>query len=174
MSIKIAMIAAVGENGAIGSEGKLPWRLPTDFAFYKATTMGRPLIMGRKTYESIGRPLPGRTNIVVTRQRDFQPEGVEVFASLEEAIAAAKVIAERDGMDEVFINGGGDIYRQTMRLADRLYITHVAASPEADTVFPPIEASEWVATERTDIRPGEKDSADFTVKVYERRVDTPR
>jgi dihydrofolate reductase len=169
--IKIAMIAAVGENGAIGAQGKLPWHLPTDFAFYKATTMGKPLIMGRKTFESIGKPLPGRTNIVVTRRTDYAPEGVEVFADLPAAIARAKEIALADGVDEIFINGGGEIYRQAMPVAERLYITHVQASPASDTVFPTIDEKQWHVREREDITAGERDSAPFRVRIYQRTID---
>lgn len=169
MSVKIAMIAAVGRNGAIGAGGALPWRLPSDFAFYKRTTMGKPLIMGRKTFESIGKPLPGRTNIVVTRQKDYAPEGVEVFADLDAAIARGREIAARDGVDEVFINGGGEIYRTAMGQADRLYITHVDAAPEGDTVFPEIDPTVWEGRDVPEVVPGEKDSAGFVVRVYERR-----
>ena len=163
------MIAAVGRNGAIGAGGDLPWRLPTDFAFYKRTTMGKPLIMGRKTFESIGKPLPGRTNIVVTRQAGYAPEGVEVFADLDAAIARGREIAARDGVDEVFINGGGEIYRAAMDRADRLYITHVDAEPEGDTFFPEIDPAVWEGRDLSDPVPGEKDSAGFVVRVYERR-----
>lgn len=167
--IRIAMIAAVGRNGAIGSGGALPWRLPTDFAFYKATTMGKPLIMGRKTYESIGRPLPGRTNIVVTRQSDFAPEGVVVVASLEAALKHAKMIAAQDGVDEVFINGGGELYAQAMPLADRLYVTHVEAEPDGDTFFPDIAEDEWNWRLLDEVRASERDSAPFTVAIYDRK-----
>lgn len=169
MSIKIAMIAAVGRNGAIGAEGELPWRLPSDFAFYKRTTMGKPLIMGRKTFQSIGKPLPGRTNIVVTRQKDYAPEGVEVFGDLRQALDRALDIAARDGVDEVFINGGGEIYRAAMAMAERLYVTHVDAEPVGDTFFPAIDPEVWTGTVLPEIVPGEKDSAGFVVKVYERR-----
>lgn len=169
MSATIAMIAAVGRNGAIGAKGDLPWRLPSDFAFYKRTTMGRPLIMGRKTFESIGRPLPGRTNIVVTRQADYAPDGVEVFGSLKDAIARAQEIAQRDGVDEVFINGGGELYREAMGLAERLYITHVDAVPDGDTFFPQIDPVEWTGRVVPDVMAGERDSTKFEIRVYERR-----
>jgi len=169
VSATIAMIAAVGRNGAIGAKGDLPWRLPSDFAFYKRTTMGRPLIMGRKTFESIGRPLPGRTNIVVTRQADYAPDGVEAFGSLEDAIARAQEIAQRDGVDEVFINGGGELYREAMGLAERLYITHVDAAPDGDTFFPQIDPVEWTGRVVPDVMAGERDSAKFEIRVYERR-----
>ncbi|WMT89911.1 dihydrofolate reductase [Pelagibacterium sp. H642] len=167
--VRIAMIAAVGRNGAIGSDGKLPWRLPSDFAYYKRTTMGKPLIVGRKTFESIGKPLPGRSNIIVTRQKDYAPEGAEVFADLDAAIARGQEIAERDGVDEVFINGGAQIYRAAMDRADRLYITHVDAEPEGDTFFPEIDPTVWEGRDVPEVVPGEKDSAKFVVRIYERR-----
>ncbi|WP_127142897.1 dihydrofolate reductase [Pelagibacterium montanilacus] len=164
----IAMIAAVAADGTIGNGGELPWRLPTDFAFYKATTMGKPLVMGRKTFESIGRPLPGRTNIVVTRQPDFRPEGVEVFASLDDALAHAKMIATRDGVEEVMINGGGEIYALAMPLADRLYITHVEARPGGDTRFPGIDPDQWRISVLDAVQPTERDTLPFTVRLYDR------
>ncbi len=168
-NVRIAMIAAVGRNGAIGVGGKLVWRLPSDFAFYKATTMGKPLVMGRKTFESIGRPLPGRTNIVVTRNTGYKPEGVEVFASLDAAIDRAKAIATADGKDEIFINGGGDIYRQAIERAERLYITHVDAEAEGDSFFPKIDPDRWVVVEQPEVQRSEKDEADYRIAVYERR-----
>lgn len=163
------MIAAVGRNGAIGSGGALPWRLPSDFAFYKAITMGKPLIMGRKTFESIGRPLPGRTNIVVTRQKDYAPEGVVVVPSLEAGIEHARTVVARDGVDEIFINGGGELYVQAMPLADRLYITHVDADPEGDTFFPAIDERQWSGKTLDEVRPDARDSAAFIVKIYDRK-----
>lgn len=169
MKATIAMIAAVGRNGAIGAKGDLPWRLPSDFAFYKRTTMGRPLIMGRKTFESIGKPLPGRTNIVVTRQNGYAPEGVEVFGDLTAAMARAREIAQRDGADEIFINGGGELYREAMPLAERLYITHVDAAPDGDTFFPQIDPADWTGRIMPDVTAGERDSAEFEIRVYERR-----
>ena len=163
------MIAAVGENGVIGSDGAIPWRLPTDFAHFKRTTLGKPLIMGRKTFESIGKPLPGRTNIVVTRRDDYRPDGVEVFHSLAEALDRAQVIAASDGADEVMIGGGGEIYREAMPLAERLYVTHVAATPTGDARFPPIDPRQWEVEAEPEVLRTERDSADFSVKVYRRR-----
>ena len=169
MTVSVAMIAAVGENGIIGAEGAIPWRLPTDFVHFKRTTMGKPLIMGRKTFESIGKPLPGRTNIVVTRQSGYQPEGVLVFNSLAAALDHAQQIAAADGVDEVMIGGGGEIYREAMPLAERLYVTHVAASPSGDARFPLIDPKQWEVEMEPELLRTERDSADFTVKVYRRR-----
>ena len=169
MSVPVAMIVAVGSNGVIGSQGGIPWRLPSDFAHFKRTTLGKPLIMGRKTFESIGRPLPGRTNIIVTRRRDYRPEGAVVVSSLAEALEKARRVAVADGATEVMIGGGGEIYREAMPQAERLYVTHVEAAPEGDAYFPDIDPLLWeveqvLAIERTD-----RDSAPFSVKVYRRR-----
>lgn len=174
MSVPVAMIAAVGDNGVIGVGNAIPWRLPTDFAHFKRTTMGKPLIMGRKTFESIGKPLPGRTSIVVTRQAGYRPEGVLVADSLVAALERAQAVAAADGAPEVMIGGGGEIYREAMPLADRLYITHVAASPAGDTRFPPIDPAVWSVVEEPPLGRGERDSADFRVKVYERRKGLKR
>lgn len=174
MSVPIAMIAAVGENGVIGAEGAIPWRLPTDFAHFKRTTMGKPVIMGRKTFESIGKPLPGRANIVVTRRHDYAPEGAVVVHDLGEAIAVAQDIATRDGASEVIIGGGGEIYGEAMPLAERLYVTHVAAVPEGDARFPAIDAKEWEVAEDVLLARTERDSADFSVKIYRRRSSAAR
>lgn len=174
MSVPVAMIAAVGENGVIGAEGAIPWRLPTDFAHFKRTTMGKPLIMGRKTFESIGKPLPGRINIVVTRQAGYQPDGVLVFHSLAEALDHAQAIAAASGVDEVMIGGGGEIYSEAMPLAERLYVTHVAASPSGDARFPFIDPKQWEVEAAPELARTERDSADFTVKVYRRREPPAR
>jgi len=174
MSVPVAMIAAIGANSVIGADGQIPWRLPTDFAHFKRTTLGKPLIMGRKTFESIGRPLPGRTNIVVTRQAGYAPEGVLVCHGLREALDHAQTVAATDGAGEVMIGGGAEIYREAMPLADRLYITHVAVSPEGDAKFPPIDPATWEITARHDIARGAKDSADFTVLTYGRRGGSAR
>ncbi len=168
MTVPVAIIAAVARNGVIGSGNALPWRLPSDFAFFRRTTMGKPLIMGRRTFESIGKPLPGRTNLVVTRQPDYRPEGVLTFDNLTAALEHAQSVARADGAPEVMIGGGAEIYRQAMPLADRLYITHVDAAPSGDSVFPAI-GDEWRVVGEPDIAPGPRDSAGFAVKIYERR-----
>lgn len=171
MSALVAMIAAVGRNGVIGANNGIPWRLPSDFAFFKRTTMGKPLIMGRKTFESIGRPLPGRANIVVTRDENFAAVGVEVVRSLADALELAQAIAARDGVDEVMIGGGGAIYAEMMPRADRLYITHVDAAPEGETIFPAIDPVVWRTVAEPEVTPDPRDSAAFRVRVYERRSD---
>ena len=174
MSVPVAIIAAVAENGVIGAGGTIPWRLPTDFAFFKRTTMGKPLIMGRKTFESIGRPLPGRTNIVVTRQTGYQPDGVLVIDSLMAALAHAQTIAAADNAVEVMIGGGAEIYREALPLADRLYITHVGLAPEGDTRFPAIDPELWQVEAQPAVLRTERDSADFRVTIYRRRDRSAR
>lgn len=171
MSVRIAMIAGVAENGVIGSEQTIPWRVPSDMAFFKRTTMGKPVIMGRKQYETVGRPLPGRSNIVVTRQRSYQPEGVLVFHDIDAALAKARAIAARDGVDEIMIIGGGELYGQLMGRADRLYISHIDLAPQGDVRFPAIAPDEWVVADAPEVVPSPKDEASYRVKVYERRGD---
>ena len=163
------MIAAVAENGVIGNGQAMPWRIPSDFAFFKRMTLGKPIVMGRKQFETVGKPLPGRTNIVVTRQANYQPEGVEVFGNVEEAHERAVVVASTGGGEEVMVIGGGDIYAQVIGRADRLYISHVDLSPSGDVYFPPIDPTEWVVVDLPEVEPNTKDDASYRVKVYERR-----
>jgi len=162
------MIAAVPKNNVIGANGGMPWYLPSDFKFFKATTLGKPLVMGRKQFETVGKPLPGRTNILVTRQQGYQPEGVIVINDFEAAIEHAKTIAVADGVDEIMIIGGGEIYKMAMPIADRLYITHIDAEPEGDIVFPLIDDS-WHAVSSPNVEPHEKDTAQYSISVYEKR-----
>ncbi len=171
MSVRIAMIAGVAENGVIGSDQTIPWRVPSDMAFFKKTTMGKPIVMGRKQFETVGKPLPGRTNIVITRQRGYQPEGVLVFYDVEAALAEAGKIAEADGVDEIMIIGGGELYAQLMARADRLYITHIDLSPSGDVRFPAIAPEQWTVVDLPEVAPSPRDEATYRVKVYERRRD---
>ena len=164
------MIAAVASNGVIGSAQTIPWRIPSDFAYFKRTTMGKPMIMGRKQFETVGKPLPGRTNIVATRQPGYAPEGVLVFASIDEALAKAKEIARVDGAEEVMIIGGGEIYAQLLDRADRLYISHVDLAPDGEIVFPAIDPSIWEVIDQPAVIPSEKDAATYRVNVYARRT----
>lgn len=171
MTVRIAMIAGVAENGVIGSDQTIPWRVPSDMAFFKKTTMGKPIVMGRKQFETVGKPLPGRANIVITRQRDYQPEGVLVFHDVETALAEAGKIAEADGVDEIMIIGGGELYAQLMARADRLYITHIDLSPSGDVRFPAIAPEQWTVIDLPEVAPSPRDEATYRVKVYERRRD---
>ena len=171
MTINIAMIAGVAENGVIGSDQTIPWRVPSDMAFFKRTTMGKPIIMGRKQFETVGKPLSGRANIVITRQRDYQPEGVLVVHDIETALEQARRIAEADGVDEIMIIGGGELYAQLMGRADRLYITHIDLQPTGDVLFPAIAPEQWTVVDLPEVAPSPKDEASYRVKVYERRQD---
>ena len=141
--IRLAVMVAAAENGVIGKNNALPWHLPEDLRYFKRVTMGKPIIMGRKTFESIGRPLPGRTNIVITRNTTLQMEGVEVAYSLDEALDLAASIASHDGAQEAVVIGGAQIYREAIPAADRLYITEVHANVEGDTVLPAIDWARW-------------------------------
>ena len=137
----LAVIAAMARNGVIGRQGQLPWRLPEDLKHFKTVTMGHPLVMGRATYDSIGRPLPGRRTIVVTRQAAWSAPGVEVARTIDDALARA-------GDDLVFVAGGGDLFRQTINRADRLYLTLIDRDIEGDTFFPPFDRSAFQVIER--------------------------
>jgi len=168
--ILIALVVARARNGVIGRDGGLPWRLKSDMAFFKATTMGKPVVMGRKTWDSLPRkPLPGRLNIVVTRQPGFQAEGAEVFSTVPTALDRARQQAKSDGVPEVCVIGGSQIYDATLGLADRLYVTEVAAEPDGDAFFPDPDPDVWreVSAERRE--PGEGDDHAWTIRVLERR-----
>lgn len=148
----LSIIAAMGRNRAIGFKNTLPWRLPADLQRFKQLTLGHHIIMGRKTYESIGRPLPGRTSIIITRQPDFQAEGCLIAHSLDEAIDLAKSRGEQ----EAFIIGGAEIYAQALSKANRMYLTLVEAEPEADAFFPEFEEKAWEKTAEESVAADEK------------------
>jgi len=141
--MQLAIVVAQSKNRVIGVNNDLPWRLPKDLAYFKSVTLGKPIIMGRKTFESIGRPLPGRTNIVISRNAQFAPEGVEVVASLLQAVELAKEVCARDSVDEAMIIGGAQIYAQAIEMADSLYITQVDAHIEGDAFFPEVDYSAY-------------------------------
>ncbi len=159
----VSLLAAASENNVIGKDNKLPWHLPDDLKRFKALTRGHAIIMGRKTFDSIGRPLPERTNIVVSRQLEVAPVGCELAHSLNDAIRIAKPTG-----DEVFIIGGADIYSQAIDLADRIYLTRVHATIDGDAFFPEIE-SEWVETEREEHLADEKHQYSFSFITYRRK-----
>lgn len=144
----------------------MPWRLSTDLQRFKAITMGRPIIMGRKTWESIGRPLPGRLNIIVTRQGGFVAAGAETATSLE---AAIDIAGERAGEGDIFIVGGGQIYAESMAMADTLHVTHVEAMVEGDAFFPPIDVALWQVQHEEYVAAGEKDDFPTRYALYQRR-----
>ncbi|MEO0548215.1 MAG: dihydrofolate reductase [Pseudomonadota bacterium] len=166
----IVIVVAVAKNGVIGMDGGMPWRLSTDLKRFKVLTLGKPMIMGRKTFESIGKPLPGRTSIVVTRDTEWQSPGVVAIDDLDKALTAATEIATADGVSEICVVGGGEIYRQTLDRATRLCVTEVDAEPEGDTTFPPIDDAQWIMVFTETVPPGERDTAATTYRVYERRA----
>jgi dihydrofolate reductase len=167
--MEIVLIVAVAENGVIGAGGAMPWRLKSDMARLKALTLGRPVVMGRKTFASIGRPLPGRTNIVVTRDLGFRSDGVVVTNSFADARAIAVGDALRRFATEIAVIGGAEIYAQWMDSADRLEITEVHAQPDGDTRFPAVDATAWEEVARVRNPAGPDDSADFSYVTFRRR-----
>lgn len=158
---RLSLIVAIDERGGIGRDNALPWRLPEDLAHFKRTTTGHPIIMGRKTFDSIGRPLPNRRNIVITRNPDWRHEGVEAAVSLDAALALA-------GAGELFVIGGASIYAEALPRADRLIVTEIGKRFECDTFFPPIDLAVWHETARERYHSGPQ-GFDFAFVTYERR-----
>lgn len=168
--VPVAMIAAVSRNGVIGIDDRLPWYLPEDLKFFKRMTQGKPLVMGRKTFASIGRALPGRLNIVITRDTDFEAEGVRACHDLDEALALAGHQAIVDGVEEVMVMGGGEVYAQAMPRALRLYLTEVAVEIDGDARFPAIDRSLWQETQRVQGKEGGRQGRPaYDFVVYQRR-----
>ncbi|MCP5347544.1 MAG: dihydrofolate reductase [Pseudomonadales bacterium] len=162
-------MCAMDENMVIGRNNSLPWYLPEDLKHFKRTTMGKCIIMGRRTYESIGRPLPGRTNIIVTRSRDYEVENARVVDSLTDAIELAENIAFIDGSDEAFIIGGAELYKHALPVVDRLYLTMVHAEVEGDTYFPDFDVSEWEEVSKNFYDADEFNPYPYSICVFERR-----
>jgi dihydrofolate reductase len=168
MKLAIIVAVATSKDGVIGSNNQLPWHLPEDLKYFKSVTLGKPVIMGRKTYESIGRPLPGRTNIVITRSTDWSAEGVVVVNSLEHALdqARAAIAASTTSVVEAMIIGGAEIYRSALPLVDKVYLTRVEIEIDGDAFFPELPATDWKLTSST---PGDKDALiPHQFFVYER------
>lgn len=168
--MKIAMIVAMAENRVIGRNNKLPWYLPKDLQYFKQVTMGKPILMGRKTYESIGRPLPGRTNIVMTRDPDWTADGVRTVHSLDEAVNLAASIAEIDGQEELMIIGGDQIYQSALPKVDRIYLTEVHAEVEGDAWFPDFDRGAWAEVGREDCPAEGPNPYDYSFVVLDRQV----
>lgn len=158
----ISLIAAMAQNRVIGKDNRLPWRLPADMAYFKQTTMGHPVVMGRKTFESIGKPLPGRRNIILTRDPDFRAEGCEVCHSITAVLALS-----RAGEKEFFIIGGDSVYSAFFPLADRLYLTFIAQSFAGDAFFPEIDARKWRLVSKTQGEINEKNPYEYSFLIYE-------
>ncbi len=169
--MEIVLIAAVADNGVIGANNAIPWRLKSDMQRFKALTMGRPVVMGRKTFCSFPRrPLPGRTNIVITRDEAFRADGAVVTTSFDSALQVARGDALRRNAGEIAIIGGAEIYAQFVADADRLDITEVHIRPQGDTVFPPIDPALWQEVARERHPAGPNDSASFSYVTYRRRM----
>jgi len=167
--VPLVLVAAVARNGIIGANGGLPWRLSSDLKRFKALTWGKPLVMGRKTFESLGRALPGRETIVVTRDPAFAPSGVFVAHNLDAALDLAAERAHAMGADEIIIGGGAEIYAQTIARASRLFITEVTLDAEGEARFPPVDPREWREISRETGERAPRDEADFAFVSYARR-----
>lgn len=161
----ISLVVAAAENNAIGRDNKLLWHLPNDLKYFKNLTWAFPVIMGRKTFESFGKPLPGRRNIVITSQSSFSSNGVRYVGSLEEAVMEA----QHSDVREIFVIGGGQIYREAMDVASRIYITRVHASPEGDTFFPKIDEQKWALVKAEDHSADEKHQYPYSFQLWERK-----
>lgn len=165
--LRVAFVVAVADNGVIGRDGQLPWRMSTDLKRFRALTLGKPVVMGRKTYESIGKPLDGRDTIIVSRRPGYAAPapGVHVATGIEAALALGRTLAAGRGADEVMVIGGAEVFAAAMPYADRIYLTRIHASPPGDVTWSPLEPAAWVETFRETLPQGEKDQfpADFVV-----------
>jgi len=169
-AIKVALVVAMAREGRIiGRDGGLPWRIPGDMKFFKSQTMGKPIVMGRKTFDSIGKPLPGRTSIVITRDNDWAFEGVTVCHSIGEALDAASLIASRDGVDEICVIGGAEIYAQALSHADVIYLTEVAGDVDGDAVLATFDMNDWNEVSRSPIPDDPKASHQAELVVLTRK-----
>ena len=165
---KLCAIVAMDRNRVIGREGDLPWRLPSDLKHFKRVTLGKPCLMGRKTWESLPFPLPGRPNLVLTRDAQYQAEGAKIFSDLNEMIGTGYELAGAAGVDEIMLIGGAQLYATLLPRCDRLYVTRVNASVEGDAVFPAIDSDEWALTRSEGPQKGPKDQFSFDVAVFDR------
>lgn len=165
---KLTLVVAVAKNGVIGRDGALPWRLSSDMKRFKAATMGKPVLMGRKTWDSLPRkPLPGRQNLILTRDADFKADGAWVYTDLEAMLAAARAMAEGAGVEEACIIGGAQLYNSVLPQADRINLTEVNLEPEGDACLN-LDLSQWRETGRENVTAGPNDDADFIVRILER------
>ena len=172
--MRISLIVAMAENRAIGLDGGMPWRISEDLKFFKAVTMGHPILMGRKTYEAIGGALAGRTNIVITRNRDFQAADAEIAHDLEDALtqgmALEELWGEDDVADEVFVIGGAEIYAQALGRAGRIYMTEIKDTPPGDAFFPDFDKTAWRETDRHDRAPESEGGPAYSFVILDRRI----
>lgn len=167
-TLPLCLIAALAQNRVIGRDNQLPWHLPADLKHFKAKTLGKPIIMGRKTWDSLGRPLPGRLNLVVSRQTDLVLDGAEVFPSLDAAIVRADEWARAQGVDELMLIGGAQLYEQGLAQAERLYLTRVALQPEGDAWFPAFAESDWQRSDSEEHAAAETSPA-YCFETWQRR-----
>lgn len=165
--LPLALIAAVAANGVIGRDNKMPWHLPADLRHFKASTLGKPIVMGRKTWDSLGRPLPGRLNLVVSRQPGLALEGAETFASLDAALSRADVWARAQGAGEIMLIGGAQLYAQALPLAERLYLTRIDLAPQGDACFPAWNPADWRLVSREE-HPATAEAPGHAFEVWER------
>lgn len=174
MTVPVSIVVAVAQNGVIGRDGGMPWKLSTDLRRFKELTIGKPIVLGRKTLESFGgKPLPGRPHVIITRNRDFSVQGAVTIDGVEKALAKAQEVAAETGAAEVCVIGGGEVYRQVMDLVNVLYVTHVeVAVPDGDTLFPPIDPAVFEKVEETLVPAGERDDYPTRFAIYRRRPAT--
>jgi len=170
VTITVSLIVAIAENGVIGERGALPWRLSSDLRRFRRLTIGKPVIMGRKTYQSIGKPLPQRDNIIVTRQVDFRADGIHAAASTEAALELAHDLARRRGADEIMVIGGAEIYRALLPHAGRIHLTEVHTEAAGDTRLGPFDPVHWREVARERASAGARDDADMSFVTLERRA----
>lgn len=168
-AVKLALIVALAENGIIGRDNSMPWHLPEDLRHFKRITLGKPVIMGRKTWESLPFPLPGRTNLVISGQPHFQAPGGEVHSSLAAALSRAQVVAQEQGQDEIMVIGGAQVYAQALPKADRLYLTRIALKPAGDAYFPHWTPAHWQCVDQ-DNHPATETTPGYAFEVYRRIV----
>jgi dihydrofolate reductase len=166
--MQVSLIWAMAKNRVIGRDNGLPWRLPRDMKFFMTTTQGHPVIMGRRTFESMDRPLPRRTNIVVTRNPDYRAEGVRIVGDLPAALAEAERQCAADGIDEAFVIGGAELYRLAVDVATRLYVTRIDAEVDGDTFFPEIDWSRWHCVRSEPHAADDQHAHPFVIEVFER------
>ena len=168
--VRTSLIVAVAKNGIIGANGNLPWRLSSDLKTFRRLTLGKPIVMGRKTFASLGKPLDGRDNIVVSRDPYFSPEGVSVFNSVSEALVLARALARTNGSDEVMIIGGAEIYRAALPFANRIYWTAVDAEPDGDVMFPALDDAEWQQISSEPFPRGPRDDHAANLIILDRKT----
>lgn len=166
--LPLAMIAALAQNRVIGLDNRMPWHLPADLKHFKAMTLGKPIIMGRKTWDSLGRPLPGRLNLVVSRQADLQLAGAETFTDLDAALVRAEQWAREQGVDELMLIGGAQLYAQALGQAQRLYLTRIDAAPAGDAFFPAFDEAEWQCVE-SQPHPAEGEAPAYRFETWQKQ-----